>query len=257
MRNNGTRAGRSFPIVLCIIFFVGAGILGHPSEVFAQGGPPMITDDPGTPGAGHWENNFAVSLDNTTPENLYETPIADINYGWGSNVQLKLELPWAVVKTPDAAVTTGIANAELGVKVRFMDEDSSGFNFSTYPQYRLNYTGISSILFGNQFYLPIETSRTFDNLVIAEELGYDFIIKQHGIWKFGIVAGYNTSDSFEILAELHAGSDPPGIPKELFANAGCRYKITDALFFLGSVGDNVAPGYLEYLAFAGVQVLVQ
>jgi hypothetical protein len=27
---------------------------------FAQGGPPMITDDPGTPGNGKWENNFAI-----------------------------------------------------------------------------------------------------------------------------------------------------------------------------------------------------
>jgi hypothetical protein len=26
-----------------------------------QGGPPMITDDPGTPGNGKWENNFAIS----------------------------------------------------------------------------------------------------------------------------------------------------------------------------------------------------
>jgi len=26
---------------------------------FAQGGPPMLTDDPGTPGSGAWEINFA------------------------------------------------------------------------------------------------------------------------------------------------------------------------------------------------------
>jgi hypothetical protein len=30
---------------------------------FGQGGPPMITDDPGTPGNGKWENNSTITLE--------------------------------------------------------------------------------------------------------------------------------------------------------------------------------------------------
>ncbi len=232
-------------------------MIGDSSLLLAQGGPPMITDDPGTPGTGHWENNFAFTLDNTPSEHLYETPIADINYGWGPRVQLKLELPLLVVKTPASASTVGIGNANLGVKIRFLDEDSSGIDLSSYPQYRLNYTGISTILFGDQFFLPIEVSRTFGALELDGEVGFDFVKSLPGEWEYGVVAGYNASESFEILAELHVNNDP-GLATELITNIGCKQRISDQFYFLGSVGRNLTPSsYNEYLAFAGVQILVE
>jgi hypothetical protein len=217
----------------------------------------MITDDPGTPGAGHWENNFAFTLDNTPAEHLYETPIADINYGWGDHVQLKVELPWLVVKTPGKAVATGIGNADPGVKIRFLDEDSSGINLSTYPQYRLNYSNIQSILGGNEFFLPIEASRTFGKLQLDADLGFNFVKDEPGQWEYGIVAGYNVSQASELLAELHATSQT-GQATELIANIGCTYKITEKLNFLGSVGRNLTPASdEEYVAYVGLQVLVE
>jgi hypothetical protein len=230
----------------------------HPTNALAQGGPPMITDDPGTPGAGHWENNFAFTLDNTPSEHLYETPIADINYGWGERVQLKIEIPWLVVKAPNSSAKTGLGNIDPGVKIRFLDEDSSGINLSTYPQYRLNYTGISSMLFGNQFFLPIEASRSFGKLDLDVDCGYDFFINSSsGQWQYGIVAGYNFSSAFELMAELHAYSETE-MATELLANIGCRAKITDALFFIGSAGRNLTPAdYNEYLVYAGLQWLIE
>ena len=232
-------------------------MVSHPANVFAQGGPPMITDDPGTPDAGHWENNLAFAFDNTPDEHLYETPIADINYGWGSRVQLKLEIPWLVVKTPNKSATTGLGNISPGVKIRFLDEDSSGVNFSTFPSYRLNYTNISSILFGNQFFLPFEVSRTFGKLQVDAEVGFNFMNDQPGVWEYGVVAGYTTSPAFQLLAELHATSGT-GVATELLANIGCNFKIIKDLFFIGSVGRNITPaGYNEYVAYAGVQLLIE
>lgn len=38
----------------------------------AQGGPPMRTDDPGTPGPGNWELNFAATADRRSGERVYE-----------------------------------------------------------------------------------------------------------------------------------------------------------------------------------------
>jgi len=35
-------------------------LLGRPLLARAQGGPPMVTDDPDTPGDGHWEINLAA-----------------------------------------------------------------------------------------------------------------------------------------------------------------------------------------------------
>jgi hypothetical protein len=230
-----------------------------PANVFAQGGPPMITDDPGTPGAGHWENNFAFTLDNTPTEHLYETPIADINYGWGERVQLKIEIPWLVVKAPNSSAKTGIGNIDPGVKIRFLDEDSSGISLSTYPQYRLNYTTISSILFGNQFFLPIEASRTFGKLQLDAELGFNFIEAQPGEWEYGVVAGYflSYSQTIQLLAELHATSGT-GMLTELLANVGCTMKISKDLNFLASLGKNLTPtSYNEFIEYLGIQWLIE
>lgn len=229
----------------------------HPVNVSAQGGPPMITDDPGTPGSGHWENNFALTLDNTPTEHLYETPIADINYGWGDRVQLKIEIPWLVVKDPNSSAKTGIGNINPGVKIRFLDQDSSGIDLSTYPQYRVNYTDISTILFGNQFFLPLEAARSFGKLDLDVDCGFDFIEDAPGQWQYGIVAGYNFSHEFELMAELHLYSET-GMATEILANIGCRAKITDYLFFIGSAGRNLTPaGYNEYVAYGGVQLLIE
>jgi hypothetical protein len=57
---------------------------------FAQGGPPMITDDPGTPGNGNWENNLAIVFEHRHNETSIETPEIDLNYGVGEHIQLNL-----------------------------------------------------------------------------------------------------------------------------------------------------------------------
>ncbi len=62
--------------------------------VLAQGGPPLITDDPGTPGDGNWEINIAFTTKKRRTVRSYETPILDINYGLGDRIQLKYEVPW-------------------------------------------------------------------------------------------------------------------------------------------------------------------
>ena len=54
---------------------------------YAQGGPPMLTDDPGTPGAGQWEINMAVLEERTATVRSRSVPHVDINYGWGDRVQ--------------------------------------------------------------------------------------------------------------------------------------------------------------------------
>ena len=56
------------------------------SSDFAQGGPPLLTDDPGTPGDGNWEINIGFTIEKLLQETLYEAPILDINYGLGERI---------------------------------------------------------------------------------------------------------------------------------------------------------------------------
>ena len=50
-------------------------------------GPPLITDDPGTPGDGRWEINLPITLEQTRSQRLFEAPLFDINYGLGERTQ--------------------------------------------------------------------------------------------------------------------------------------------------------------------------
>jgi hypothetical protein len=64
-----------------------------------QGGPPLHTHDPDTPGSENWEINFGFTVDRQPQSHEYETPIVDFNFGAGNRVQLKFELPYLLVNT--------------------------------------------------------------------------------------------------------------------------------------------------------------
>src|SRR5262245_13049296 len=70
------------------------GFAAMPAVLSAQGGPPLLTGDPGTPGDGHSEFNIALTVERFRQQTLYEAPLLDFNYGVGERIQLKVELPW-------------------------------------------------------------------------------------------------------------------------------------------------------------------
>src|ERR1700682_4712479 len=90
MRLNSALA-TSFFRALVICMFAGR-------EVLAQGGPPMITDDPGTPGNGKFEINVAVVFNRLPQEISWDVPALDINYGVGDHIQLTLQTAPVILK---------------------------------------------------------------------------------------------------------------------------------------------------------------
>ena len=92
-------------------------------RAFGQGGPPLITDDPGTPGAGKWEVIFALTLEKTGQHWLTEVPVIDINYGLGERIQLKYEISGLIADEPGSGPQGGLSNSLVGFKWRFLDED--------------------------------------------------------------------------------------------------------------------------------------
>ena len=73
-------------------------LYGGASEARAQGGPPLITDDPDTPGPGYWEINVATIFERHSHSHTLELPRVDANYGVGRRIQLKLEMPWSIIR---------------------------------------------------------------------------------------------------------------------------------------------------------------
>jgi hypothetical protein len=90
---------------------------------FSQGGPPMQTDDPGTPGNNNWEINVAYTLQRTTAFDVYSVPIVDINYGVGPRIQLKYQVSYLSQSTNGGPLETGLGKSLAGVKWRFYEND--------------------------------------------------------------------------------------------------------------------------------------
>ena len=107
-------------------------------SAFAQGGPPMITDDPGTPGPGKWENNIAIAFEHRSDETSYDLPEIDLNYGVGEHIQLTLQTAPVLLKRDDHGPIGGLGGTEAAVKWRFVDEEKSGFDVSMFPRMIFN-----------------------------------------------------------------------------------------------------------------------
>jgi hypothetical protein len=132
---------------------------------FGQGGPPMITDDPGTPGTGKWENNFAVAFEHRSNETLIDVPAIDLNYGIGDHIQLTLQTAPVLLKRSDHGVIGGLGETEAAVKWRFFDEATSGFDVSMFPRVIFN-VAHSSIRRGladdgTRFQIPFQAAKTW------------------------------------------------------------------------------------------------
>ena len=78
-----------------ILFCLALTLVTH--EAWAQGGPPMLTDDPGTPGNGKFENNLAITVERRSHELALDTPAIDFNYGLGEHIQITLQTSLVVL----------------------------------------------------------------------------------------------------------------------------------------------------------------
>src|ERR1700691_6242015 len=127
--------------ILALLYAAGAALPR------AQGGPPFITDDPGTPGNRHWEINFGWIADHNPGAAYYELPDIDMNYGWGDRIQLKCELPLAAATDQNNTTRAGLGESLLGIKWRPYEHHRAGkpksdenmvFSLGTYPQASIN-----------------------------------------------------------------------------------------------------------------------
>lgn len=206
----------------------------------AQGGPPLITDDPGTPGDGNWEINLATIGIFTTGQRLIQIPYIDVNYGLGDRIQLKLETGWSFLLRQSDGMHSGAGPEVAGVKWRFVDQKDAGISFSTYPQYEFRsfFTLKDPILNipGSTFLLPLEASKEMGAWAINPEIGYKLSTRSLNQWIFGIVGSFQPEKDFELLAELHASTTFDGNGTASLFNIGTRYPFSRHVVLLFSTG---------------------
>jgi hypothetical protein len=232
----------------------------------AQGGPPLVTDDPDTPPGGHWEINLAAIGMHTPGEKQLSLPDADINYGWGDHIQLKIDTPWLLMEEKSEPAKSGLGASDLGVKWRFVDADRSGFSLSTYPQVLINALpssyrrGLTTP--GQTWLLPVEISTERGGFGFDGEVGRYLStsplarLQQPDAWVAGFIASHDCAPRLECLAEIRQ-TFAPGDAQTLL-NFGGHQQLTDSLALLFAAGHDFGPArpdHEQLLFYLGLQVL--
>jgi hypothetical protein len=229
-----------------------------PVPARAQGGPPLLTDDPDTPGPGYWEINVSTFFEKNTQGRTVEVPRLDVNYGVGRRIQLKFEVPWVSARDADGNSRTGAGKAVLGVKWRFLGQEGTKIAWATYPQFNFNpaHSSVSKRLVedGYRMLVPTEVTAELAHVEINGEVGRNFVEHGQGNWIYGLSTEGSLSPRLELLAELHGETFPEG-PNELIVNVGARRKLTRKLILMLAAGRAVrgTPEKPGLILYTGIQ----
>ena len=211
--------------------------------VFGQGGPPMITDDPGTPGNGKWENNLAIAFEHRPNETAIDVPAIDLNYGVGEHIQLTLQTAPVLFKRSGHGLIGGVGGTEAAVKWRFLDEATSGVDMSMFPRVIFNVSqssvrrGLAED--GTRFQMPFEIAEGFGRWHADVEFGPLASTIGRSDWLYGLVCGFNVAKPTMLMAELHGESRMNFSRDVLALNFGLRHEFTETYILILSMGHEV------------------
>jgi hypothetical protein len=243
-------ARRIFPAFIFLAWLLGAAT--------ALAGPPLITDDPDTPGPNQWEIDVAATAQKSGGVWQLETPLLDINYGIGVHIELTYEIAWDALAPDNGAVRSGLGNSLFGTKWRFLDQTNAWLDASVYPQFVWN-NPTSSVRRGladdgSSFLLPVEMGHHFGPLDVYGDAGYVWNQDSESAGFFGLAAEYELSEKWTVMGELHDDFERVFEEDELDFNLGFRRTFTEHVSVIGSAGRAIfgpsdsAPDFLGYLA---------
>ena len=229
---------------------------------FGQGGPPMITDDPGTPGSGKFEINLAAVLERRPDEISWDFPAIDFNYGVGERIQLTLQTAPALLKRRSHGTIGGLGGTEAAVKWRFLDEERDGVSVSIFPRILFNLSqasvrrGLADD--GTRSQCPVQIAKKFGPIDLDLEFGPLVSTVGRSEWLYGIVGGIDAGKGTALMAELRGTSRTNFDRDSLIVNVGVRQKLNEHSVLIVSLGHGVRAPEDEDLAligYCGVQLL--
>jgi len=231
-------------------------------QSFADAGPPMVTDDPGTPGDGRWEINVATLMNRTADSKTYQLPLIDANYGVGDRLQLKVETPWLVEKNPTGTVS-GQGNALIGVKWRFYDAGEDALKISTYPQVEVRSLNPSSVDKGladpgTNVLLPVELQKRFGRFDVTADFGrWDRVAELPSSWMGGVVMGYTIREDDQVMVEIHSERASHTGQTQTLVNVGTHLEASPMMTVLISAGRDLKNTFTQpstFFCYVGLQL---
>ena len=221
--------------------FVFAALLATTPGLRAQGSPPMNTGDPGTPGNGHWELNFASAHLRTASGHETELPIFDFGYGVGERVELGAAIGWLRAHEDGVGTESGLTNATVGLKWRFLDGGKESLAAAVHPQLEFNVPGSSSerkglAERGATFVLPFAVQREFAEFSVGIEAGRVFHFQAPDEWFYGVNVSHDFTDSLTLGVELFGEAEKRFDRSALLLNFGASVEVSPRHSLLVSMG---------------------
>jgi hypothetical protein len=245
-------------MALMLVLFVCAS-----SPLFAQGAPPLLTNDPDTPGNGNWEINLGFLPVLRESPNVYHTPQIDINFGLGDRIQLTYEIPYVFQTESGQPTRTGWSNAFPGLKFRFLN-DEHGWNASLFPQ--LEPGGLSVSVRsriaerGARLLLTAEITKSAGPVNFRFEAGYYVPWHSHEERIVEFTLGHDLTPKLNILGEIYNDRAMGTLPQDTTFDAGGQYRFHKGLVVLFAAGRSFsgnATGQPEFTGYLGMQILLQ
>lgn len=231
----------------------------------AQGGPPMLTDDPGTPGANKWELNEGWTTLRTPGSTLTGLPELDLNYGIGDRIEVTYFVNYDDLSTSGENSRWGLSDSEFAVKWRFYDTGEGGAQMSVYPQVNIptpwthsDRRGFAES--GISYELPVEYEKDFKIVSVNLDLGHSFETdhRMDG-WFGGICIGRQISKGWDIDGEVHIEADNGASHVEAIMNLATRIDISEnytLMFLVGRDLSNTLGPTSSFMSYVGLQIRI-
>lgn len=227
----------------------------------AAAGPPYATDDPEPVEHRHWELYVASQSAKGADGWSVTAPHVEVNYGLAPDLQLHVIVPMTVVSPTDGPKHYGLADTELGAKLRFVHESKYVPQVGTFPFVELP-TGSKERGLGNG------SPEVFVLLWIQKSLGAWTSYGGGGYWLhpgvgnrnwwfFGWQLQRRLVDEVTIGVELfHSTAQADEASAETRFNVGAQLNLSDSHHVLlsasrGLTGPNTFQGYVAYQITVG------
>jgi hypothetical protein len=222
----------------------------------ARAGPPYSTDDPEPVGYLHWEFYLAMQNEHTSNGSTGTAPHFEVNFGAAPNLQLHLIAPLAYSRPSGGPTSYGPGDAEIGAKLRFVEESEWMPMVGTFPLVELP-TGSEPQGLGAghvRVFIPLWLQKSFGPWMTYGGGGY-WVNPGEGnqnYWYVGWQAQRQVSKVATVGGEVfYTTADRVGGDGNLRFNVGLVLDFTDHHHLLLSAGRSIAgetlfQSYLSY-----------
>lgn len=225
-------------------------------------GGAAAVEDTDTPGAGRWEINLGASAVRSDGSWIIARPELDLNLGVGERVQLMAASQWLSVRNQGEPGKSGPGAGALGIKWRFMDQESAGFSLATFPQLGWNLASSSEqrgiVEPGKTLMVPLVAGIRHGALGMYAQAARTLIEDGTDEWSLGFkLLRQDCLRNVECRLELKRTLVPNEAHQTLLG-AGFKWSLSESLLLTGGIGRDVGRhGQLakHLLLQFGVQIL--